>query len=213
MGGNQQATPADRKRQLAQLAEMGVAIPEDFRREMAMAGDWETTSEALVYENDFMKKEEPEDVKPGGLNVGVRKRKFEGQEEEEEAGEAVVRKGWGSTIRAYPGPGDDDGDLDTLLQSTKRSTRGDEDLQKLGFAHLPQPCQSGNHATTKESRPDLDAPAIKEEESTEFGGAPDTILSESALFEAPSKSLKQEEDPPDSGVIFKKRKAKPIRQR
>ncbi len=213
VGGNQQATPADRKRQLAQLAEMGVAIPEDFRREMAMAGDWETTSEMLVYANDFMKKEEPEDVKPGGLNVGVRKRKFEGQEEEEEAGEAVVRKGWGSTIRAYPGMGDDDGDLNTLLKSTKRSTRGDEDLQNLGSAHLSRPCQSDNHATTNESRPDLDAPAIKDEESTDFGGVPDSILSEAANLEAPSESLKQEEDPPDSGVIFKKRKAKSIRQK
>ncbi len=213
MGGNQQATPADRKRQLAQLAEMGVAIPEDFRREMAMAGDWETTTERLVYENDFMKKEEPEDVKPGGLIVGVRKRKFEGQEEEEEAGEAVVRKGWGSTIRAYPGPEDDEGDLDTLLKSTKRSTRGDEDLQNPGSAHLPRPCQSNNFATTMESRPDLDAPAIKEEDSTESGRVPNTILSEAAILEAPPKSLKQEEDPPDSGVVFKKRKAKPIRQR
>ena len=91
VGGNQQATPADRKRQLAQLAEMGVAVPEDFRREMAMAGDWQTTSERLVYDNDFVKKEDGDDVKADGLNIGVRKRKFEGLEEEAEAGETVVR--------------------------------------------------------------------------------------------------------------------------
>ncbi|KAF1814332.1 hypothetical protein P152DRAFT_413039, partial [Eremomyces bilateralis CBS 781.70] len=35
-----QATTEERKRQMAQLAEMGVAVPEEFRGEMAMAGEW-----------------------------------------------------------------------------------------------------------------------------------------------------------------------------
>ena len=212
IGGNHQATPADRKRQLAQLAEMGVAIPEDFRREMAMAGDWQTTSERLVYENDVAKKEEAEDVKPRGLNVGVRKRKFEGQEEEEEAGETVVRRGWGSTIRAYPGSGGDEDDLSTLLKSTKRVMGEGECLQTLGSGRSSRPERADSHVTTKERQPDLDSPTIKKEESANSGAAPDTTSSESVV-EAPLESLKQEEDSPDSGVVFKKRKAKPIRQK
>ena len=211
VSGKEQATPGDRKRQLAQLAEMGVAVPEDFRREMAMAGDWQTTSERLVYENDFMKKEGDEDVKPGGLNVGIRKRKFEGQEEQEEAGETVIRRGWGSTIRTYPGAEGDEDDLNTLLKSTKRLTREGEGLQSLGIGQLFQPEQADSLDTTKESMPALDAPAIKEEESAGFGGILDTIL-DPRTIEAPLVSLKQE-DPPNSGVIFKKRKAKPIRQK
>lgn len=212
VGANQQATPADRKRQLAQLAEMGVAIPEDFRREMAMAGDWQTTSERPVYDNDSVKKEEAEDVKPGGLNVGVRKRKFEGQEEEEEAGETVVRRGWSSTTRAYPGSGGDGDDLSTLLQSTKRVTREGDNLQTPRSGRLSQPEQVDSHVPTKDSEPGLDSPRIKGEEPADSIGVPDTISSD-AVVEAPLEPLKQEELSPDSGVVFKKRKAKPIRQR
>lgn len=209
----QQASPADRKRQLAQLAEMGVAIPEDFRREMAMAGDWQTTSERPVYENDFMKKEETEDVKPGGLNVGVRKRKLEGEEEKEEAGETVVRRGWGSTIRAYPGPGGDEDDLDTLLKNTKSVIRESEGVQTLGSDQSPRPEQEDGHVTAKENQPGLEWPAIKEEESAESDLVPNATLNETAAVGTAPVSIKQEENPPDSGVVFKKRKAKPIRQK
>lgn len=214
MGVNQQATPADRKRQLAQLAEMGVAIPEDFSREMAMAGDWQTTSERLVYDNRFPKKEEDdEDVKSNGLNVGVRKRRFEGQEEEEEAGETVVRKGWGSTIRTYPGAGGDEDDLNTLLKSPKGIIREGEGSQDLGSGPLPWPGQADSPATTTNDKPDLNPPSIKKEDSTGSVGLPNTMVDQTALVELPSESLKREESPPDSGVVFKKRKAKPIRQK
>ena len=211
-GGNRQATPADRKRQLTQLAEMGVAVPEDFRREMAMAGDWQTTSERPVYDNDFAKKEEAEDVKPGGLNVGIRKRKFEGQEEEEEASETVVRRGWGSTIRAYPGPGVDEDDLGALLKSTKRVVGGSEGLQSPASGRSPGLEQADSHSRAKELQHGLDSPTIKKEEPSDSGGVSDTTRNEIAV-EIPQQSLKQEEDSPDSGVTFKKRKAKPIRQR
>ena len=178
-----------------------------------MAGDWQTTSERLVYENDFMKKEEAEDVKPRGFNVGVRKRKFEGEEEKEEAGETIVRKGWGSTIRAYPGLGDDDDDLNTLLKNMKRVIRDGEGLQPLQFDRSSQPKQEDGHVTTKESEPDLESPAIKEEESAGSDLVPCATLNETAAVETLREPIKQEEAPPDSGVIFKKRKAKPIRQK
>ena len=178
-----------------------------------MAGDWQTTAERLVYENDVMKKEETEDVKPGGLNVGVRKRKFEGQEEEEEAGETVVRRGWGSTIRAYPGQGGDEEDLSMLLKSTKRDIRDGEGLETLGSRRPPGPDQAEGSAAIKGSQPRLGSPAIKKEESADSGGMRDTMSSETAVTEALPESVKQEEDPPEPGVIFKKRKAKPIRQK
>ena len=178
-----------------------------------MAGDWQTTSERIIYENDFLKKEEAEDVKPGALSVGVRKRKFEGQEEEEEAGETVVRKGWGSTIRTYPGAGGDEEDLDTLLKSTKRVLREDEGLQTLGSARWSRPEEADSHAKAKEGQPGLDSPAIKREESAGSSGILDTILNQPAIAKAPPESFKQEEDTPDFGVVFKKRKAKSIRQK
>ena len=209
---NQQATPADRKRQLAQLAEMGVAVPEDFRREMAMAGDWQTLSEKLVYNNDSLKKEEySEDVKPGGLNMGVRKRRFGGQEEEE-AGETVVKKGWGSTIRTYPGAKEDDDDLDTLLSTTKRVAREGDGSQPLGSKRSIRPEQADNHGPVKESKPGFESPVIKQEDHADSSVVADTILKQTAVVES-SESVKREENPSDSGVLFKKRKAKPIRQK
>ena len=211
-GVSQQATPADRKRQLAQLAEMGVAVPEDFRREMAMAGDWQIVSEKLVYNDDSVKKEEHnEDAKPGGLNVGVRKRRFEGQEEEE-AGETVVKKGWGSTIRTYPGAKEDDDDLDNLLGTSKRVVTEGEGSQPLRSTRSFRSEQADNHAPVKESNPGLESPAIKQGDHADSGVVSDTNLKQTAVVES-SESVKQEENPPDSGVLFKKRKAKPIRQR
>ena len=178
-----------------------------------MVGDWQTTSERIIYENDFMKKEEGEDTKPGTLNVGVRKRKFEGQEEEEEAGETVVRKGWGSTIRTYPGAGGDEEDLNTLLKSTKTVLREGEGLQTLGSARSSRSEQADSHAEAKEGQPGLDSPAIKKEESAGSSGVLDTTLNQPAVAEAFPESFKQEEDTPDFGVVFKKRKAKSIRQK
>ena len=177
-----------------------------------MAGDWQTTSERLVYDNDMAKKEEPEDVKPGGLNVGVRKRKFEGQEEEEEAGETVVRRGWGSTTRAYPGSGGDEDDLSALLNSTKRTVGGGEGLQIPESRPSSGLEQADSHVTSKEVQPKLDSPTIKKEEPSDSGGISNTTPNELAV-ETTQQFLKQEEGSPDSGVIFKKRKAKPIRHR
>ena len=213
MAGNQQATPADRKRQLAQLAEMGVAIPEDFRKDMAMAGDWQTTSETPIYENGFMKKEDTEDVKPEGLNVGVRKRKYEGQEEREEAGETVARKGWGSTIRTYPGDEAGEDDLAALLKNTKSVRRESNGPQIVASDGSSLREQTSLHSTTEESRSSLAPSTIKKEASADSDGVTDTMLGQTTVVEAGGGPLKQEENPPDDGVVFKKRKAKPIRQK
>ena len=177
-----------------------------------MAGDWQTTSETLLYEDDVVKKAETDDVKPGGLNVGVRKRNFEGQEEEDEAGETVVRRGWGSTTRSYPGQGGDEDDLDTLLKSTKRVIREGEGLQTFESERLSRPMQVETHTTAKETQPGYDSPRIKKEAPTDSGGVSSTISSE-VLVEAPPVTLKREEISPKIEIVFKKRKAKQIRQR
>lgn len=213
--GARQATPAERKAQLAQLAAMGVAVPEDFRREMAMAGDWETVSEMPVYE-DFVKKEEDtKDAKssvlkdgPSQLNIGIRKRKYEGQEEEEEAGEKVMRKGWGSTTKAYPGF-NSDADLDALLNNTRPSSSigadsGDNTVESL----QPILGKSSSSMPTKpesENRTASGVPSIKTENSI-----PDEPLASlDPHSDSQQTSLKHEDDA--SGFIFKKRKAKQIR--
>ena len=207
---SRQATPADRKKQLAQLAELGVAVPEDFRKEMAMVGDWQTTSERLIY--DTVKKEEDGgDVKPKGLNIGVRKRKFEGQEEEEEAGERVVRRGWGSTVRAYPGQ-DYDKDLDALLMTTKVLKQEEGDTEgKAATSPFSGAGAVISHPAEKEtSLIAADGRHIKHEESLANVVLSET-MPEKHVVETPT--IKQEDDAAATGVVFKKCKAKPIRQK
>lgn len=102
---------ADQKRQWAQLAEMGIAVPESARANVAMPGDWQTLSRKVVAE--------PAADVDEKLNIGVRKRKFENQEEEEEeAGEVVVKRGWGSTTKTYPTSTSTSESLDSLLASS-----------------------------------------------------------------------------------------------
>lgn len=116
-------TMADRKRQMAQLAELGVSLPDECRVEMALPGDWQVVSQTTI-----QAKEEAENSMPS--NVGIHKRKAQGREEkeeEEEEDEELLggrtrsfgkRRAWGSTIKAYPS--DSTADLDTLLSSTVR---------------------------------------------------------------------------------------------
>ena len=207
---SRQATPADRKKQLAQLAELGVAVPEDFRKEMAMVGDWQTTSERLIYDT-VKKEEESRDVKSEGLNIGVRKRKFEGQEEEEEAGERVVRRGWGSTVRAYPGQ-DDDQDLDALLMTTKVLKREEGDVHgKAATSPFPGAGAVINHPEEKDtSTITVHRRHIKCEESSGDVVPPET-MPEKDVVQAPA--IKQEDNAAATEVVFKKRKAKLIRQK
>lgn len=211
--GPRQATPAERKQQLSQLAAMGVAVPEDFRREMAMVGDWQTLSERPLYEK-AKEEEDSKDTKPPNtgidrqkLNIGVRKRKYEGQDEEAEAGARVVRKGWGSTTRTCGGSSDDV-DLDALLNGTahkeeppaeKGMTTSEPGKQLADSRRLDHPT---NGEVAVDTRP------IKTEKS-DPNLTFDPAISNANGFQA--IPIKQD-DEPALGVVFKKRKPKQARQ-
>ncbi|KAL9598572.1 MAG: hypothetical protein Q9219_004403 [cf. Caloplaca sp. 3 TL-2023] len=201
-----EATPAERKAQLARLAEMGVAVPEDYRREVAMAGDWQTIAERPVFDN--VKKTEDlddfKDFKPDPtLNVGVRKRRLEGQEDEEDAGTPAIRKGWGSTIRRYPVSADDgNDDLDALLNrksSPDQRKRHETEPSSLPLDLKSQPDLHNRSLIENESKP----LSIKREESEhlDFGSA---LQQDDSSINA----VKQEGEDPESTVIFKKRRTK-----
>lgn len=186
---------------MAQLAEMGVAIPDEYRRDMALAGDWQTTSVRVIQPQN-------EEGKPVNTSIGVRKRKAEGDAEggeEQEEPERLVSKGWGSTTRQYPGAQGDDEDLDALLASTKsvkkvKPSKADEGLEGEGVKEEP----SDDKAPTKSERDETaapeseQAPRIKEEEK------PDDTP-------APAVNNEPEESRP-AGVVFKKRKPKAMRK-
>lgn len=189
---------------MAQLAEMGVAIPQEYRADMALAGEWQTLSETKV--------DSAEGLEGAAKSIGVRKRKHEGDEEEDEhAPEPIERKGWGSRMKTYPGAADDDEDLDALLASTKdlkkakptaapsvaADTTERSDEQQQGFAPVP-----------KTEAEDRDPGAAETEELT-------AMKQEDTAQPAESSVLSAEEKPPSEeapGIVFKKRKAKVIRK-
>ena len=189
---------------------MGVAIPDDFRKEMAMAGDWQTLSETPVYKTNF-KREEDVDVKSDTLSTGVRKRRYEGQEEYDEASEPAVRKAWGSTFRTYAEAGETgDDDLGSLLANTttKAKKRGEMgDITERSQASNPE----GISRIGKQSQPDhllSEGPSIKRENS---GGGTRIVLNSSETNNT-TLAIKQEDDPPAPAVVFKKRKVRAMRQ-
>lgn len=157
---------------------MGVALPEEARQDMGMAGDWKVVTKKLVGEvNDQGQFEEKQ------LNKGVHKRKVDEIEEERIAAEGLItrKKGWGHTYKAFPGSkGNDDDDLEVLLGAKKSPAIKEEDIVKT-------------------------EDPVKGEEDTET--LHDIPTAEEAAADAAAAPVKHEEDVPAApAVVFKKRK-------
>ncbi|MCJ1312978.1 hypothetical protein MMC25_006654 [Agyrium rufum] len=185
-----QVTAGERQQQLKQLAEMGIAIPEEFRKDMVMAGDWTVISETPIYEQEEVKKEEEEDSKSNLAvhSVGVRRKRNENDAEEEEL---PARRKWRQMRHHDP---DADKDLDALLASTAASKHKSDEKSHEG------PNLSNQAAIRDDDNIDT-TPAIKHEPSD--GGPPQ-------LDTRTDRPLKEEDDT-DIRVVFKKRKSKATR--
>jgi hypothetical protein len=196
-----QATAAQRKQQLAQLAEMGVSIPDEFRPDMAMAGEWQITEERIIEANEGEKK-------PDAVALGVRKRAIE--DEEEEAAEANKRR-WGSIYRTQPTE-DEDEDLDALLGNVTGKGKGTaaklevNDEVKVESKEESNLSDSPDQAAAGSSK-------ITEEKTTGIKREPEDGEPIDPVVPPLDTSLKQEVELKEPEVIFKKRKAKNIRQR
>jgi hypothetical protein len=178
---------------------MGVAIPDEFRPDMAMAGEWQVTSERIV---------EPDgERKPEAMALGVRKRIAD--EEEAEEIEAKKRR-WGSTYRSHPAE-DEDGDLDALLSNAIRKGKGlAVKIEMKG--EVKQEVDEGAKAEPRTEGRASDIPPNDAEK--QLGIKRETSEGEAILPAVADADLKQEaEEPGAVGVVFKKRKAKNIRQK
>lgn len=188
---------------MAQLAEMGVAIPDEYRGDMALAGEWQTLSETKV-----------EDLQGAAKSIGVRKRKHDGEEEEDEEDDGgnpsaqLVSRGWGSRMRTYPGAqNDDDEDLDALLAITN-------DLKKSKPPVLEPDSEESKMVEEKKSEPassvtkEKDATESKDQEADSSSHVKTEEPGDPPL--PPTEEKPQIEDAP--GPIFKKRKAKVMRK-
>jgi hypothetical protein len=191
-----QATASQRKQQLAQLAEMGVSIPDEFRSDMAMAGEWQVTSERIIDPEDGEKK-------PDALALGVRKRVVEN--EEEELNETKKRR-WGSTYRTHPTE-EEDADLDALLNNATRKGKDPETKVEVKEEIKGEVLASDLPSNPTKVAEGVPVPAgIKREPSDGETKATGALL--------PIEEMKKEvEEQSGSGVVFKKRKAKNIRQK
>lgn len=190
------ASLEERKKQIAQLAEMGVVVPQEFRADMALAGEWETTSETRI---------EPQQGLEGPTkSVGVRKRKHEGEDEEDEhTSEPVVNKGWGSRMKQYPGA-QDDGDLDDLLASTQDIKKTKTFTPKAELVEEETTVEEPTHTAKKE-----DAPPKLESRETDQSTVVKTEEPNSSVPVTEEKPLSEDAAP---GVVFKKRKPKTMRK-
>ena len=205
-----QVTPAERKRQLQQLADMGVAVPDDFRGEMAMAGEWQTTSQTVIYDNPseekVKKEEEIEEPKAGVLNFGVRKRKVERLDEEEGSTAYGSRPSWGSVRRAYPGSAGDADNLDALLKNSTGAAIIRKNLNISGPTASAGDMAPGGQTANPGIA--VDTTKINQEQALESGDNLDNVA---PLEKETSIKIKEEDDKPNTGIMFKKRKPKAIR--
>jgi hypothetical protein len=194
------SSEAQLKKQREQLAEMGVAMPSDFRPEMAMPGEWTVTSTRVIKD----KKDEPE-VKVEATASGIRKREeTEEQQEEEEAMRGLFKRPrkWGRDTKVMPGG--EDKDLDALLSGSLLSRKApDEDD---GVKPEPADAPEGEIKKETEEAASID-PAVKVEpqESTS------AIKSEDPENEPLVKPETTEDVA--APVVFKKRKPKGMRQK
>ncbi|KLJ08448.1 hypothetical protein EMPG_16134 [Blastomyces silverae] len=201
-----------RKRQLAQLVEMGVAIPEEFRGDMALAGDWN-----VVEETTTGSKDPAEADSLAGLNVGVRKRKFEGQEEEEAAGEIVMRKGWGSTTREFPGKEKEE-DLDALLERTTelRRKKRETETPDVKAEEKEDTIHGEDEVVARKETPGPDDGDILPVKKEEGDGGPTMVGTkyeeeEKGVLGAVRGTPKETAEEAVPAVVFKKRRPKHAR--
>lgn len=163
------ASVAERKRQMEQLAAMGVAIPEEYRRDMSIQGEWATVSETPVYSRPAKSTSDDQDEDTKAF--GVRKRKLDDEEDQDLK---LAPKAWGSRLKSYPGASANaEEDLDALLSSatTKKEVKSESSdlLKKEGdtdtadaIASVPDIAEAASteSAVKAEPKQEQDVPVV-----------------------------------------------------
>lgn len=200
-----QATAHDLKKQAAQLLELGIGVPDEFRGELAVPGEWQVMNQRVI---------EPEGVNMDSKDVtaraiGVKKREVEVDEEEEIEKKKARR---GPRYRAYPGMAEEDRDLDALLNQVTAPKPEvepkEEPREAFSSFKQEQDPPDAQDAVKQETHGGVD---IKPDPEQATQGQEPALADVPLAEEAPAASVKPEEGIP--GVVFKKRKAKNIRHK
>lgn len=192
----------ERKRQLKELEALGVALPDEVRRELAMVGDWETTSvEARRAGERKMTEKEMVQVEL----AKQQKRKFE-EEEKERKWNAMdederAMRGFSIQTKTYPGQGEGAGEFDPGMlfkgkgrEKAQETVKKEEEVKVKEEKHGDREADVGVIPMKKEPE-EAEGISIKLEEGVEIKkeGSEATVVGD--------------------GVVFKKRKTKNIRKK
>ncbi|KAK7535825.1 U1 zinc finger domain-containing protein [Phyllosticta citribraziliensis] len=210
-----QATVEDRKRQLAQLAAMGVSVPDEYRREVAMVGDWQTVA---VKQLDGEQRSAGDNDASGTLNVGVRKRKKDDDDEEDEGGAQRPKRGWGNTFKTYSstakGAATED-DIEALLSAARKPVvkKEEEDIK-------PDPDAGSEPQKTEHAETTIKSETPEESENVKPDPEASEATASAKLSDIPPVKTEDEQEENTSatkndtvGVVFKKRKSKALRKK
>jgi hypothetical protein len=187
----------DLKKQREQLAQMGVQMPDTFRPEMAMPGEWTVTNTRVI-------ETKTDEEKTAAKALGVRKREVtEEDKEEEDAVKSLFKKPkkWGRDTKLTSS--DNENDLDALLSgplTTKKAEDKPDTGVKLEEEHRENdPSTKAEPGFVKEEHKEP-SDYIKKEPDDAIEGVDAVVPNEA-------------NEPPSEAVVFKKRKAKTLRQK
>ncbi|KAF2003287.1 hypothetical protein P154DRAFT_461076 [Amniculicola lignicola CBS 123094] len=174
------ATLGDRKKQWDQLLGMGIAVPQEARPDLAVAGEWQVVSQRVINE-DTGEGEMP-------ATKGVHKRKLDEEEEEamREAEMVTQKKGWGHDRKMFKSKvasrigDDDDDDLEALFSIGKKVVKQEPDIKE----------ETG----------------IKDDPDGKGEGALHDVPTAEEAVDAGETRVKKEDVPIVPTVVFKKRK-------
>ncbi|KAI5839900.1 hypothetical protein DFP73DRAFT_580187 [Morchella snyderi] len=224
------ATEDERKRHLKELESLGVALPDEARRELAMVGDWTAAAaaEAPGERTTTTAGGREKEVGGGGEKERLRaelKRKHDAEEQERrwdamDEDERAMR-GFRIQTRTYPpggagAAGGRVGGFRPMVFKGKGKAGGEvkkeEEEEEKGVVKK----EEEEAAVKKEEEEEEDeVPRIKKEE-TDMEGVVD-VKAEVDANEAPAAEVvKKEKEEPENvsdGIVFKKRKVKNIRKR
>ncbi|KAK0710116.1 hypothetical protein B0T26DRAFT_724121 [Lasiosphaeria miniovina] len=217
----QQATEEDRKRQIQQLAEMGVNIPTPLRGDLALPGEWTVSSTRIIKVNDGEPEEAKEEVSDAARAVGVKRERerTEAEKKQEEAINGLFKRPrrWGIDSKRLPT--DEDAELDALLSGPLVKMKKEETAEAPKLEVEDSNAEDNKAVDSKAEGKEMGGeetrevaagiPPLKREPSEDEVG-----MGEAAAIEQKAPELLAPKDEGDAAaVVFKKRKPKNIRQK
>lgn len=223
-------TAAELARQREELAKLGVAMPSEFRGEMAMPGEWTVTKTRVIQDDSDSAGagaagSGTKDAKVEAKATGVRKRVLTEEEKEaEEAARSLFKRQrkWGGT-KTMP---EDDAELDALLSGggllapKKERTESEEPKVKKeeGVEEEGERKDGAEGAVpgVKAEEPEVKTePDIKREDPDDGGTLGMGEDSKAQVAPAQDTRVKTEEGATETAapIVFKKRKPKNVRQK